>query len=159
MEFLSKIKTIEWLSQNNLHIENGIINTTGFQTPLCFSLPIDSHAKTTLNKEIVSFFDMNDESLLWIDEYGIWQSAEDWHLFKGFRSSLGEDADVWEKPGHLFNHDDIISARSLISLVLYFYCGAYVISPARNIIVRISHDEFIKIYTKDQQLLSDTISK
>lgn len=39
-------------------------------------------------------------------------------------------------------------------MVLYFCCGAYIVSDNKDIIVRISHDEMLEVYYKDFDALA-----
>ena len=41
-------------------------------------------------------------TLLWITEWGIWPSSENWHLYYRLRQSYGDLRLLPEAPGHLF---------------------------------------------------------
>ncbi|HLQ52393.1 MAG TPA: hypothetical protein VK129_12900, partial [Terriglobales bacterium] len=41
-------------------------------------------------------------TLLWITEWGIWPSSENWHLYYMLRQSYSDQRLLQEAPGHLF---------------------------------------------------------
>lgn len=103
MKILNVKETKNWL------IERELLNSAeDFIIPkslniLSYKITNDSGKKTVISRILSSIFDKPNESILWIDEYGIWPNCEDWFLFNGFRKSLNEEAPLHEKPGHLFS--------------------------------------------------------
>jgi hypothetical protein len=102
MQIIDKEKTKLWLSQRGLLDSTGKPFFSELHKVLASAIPVDSGCKTALSRAIVSFFETDDEALLWINEFGIWGSSEDRYLFQGFRRSLGESSPLREKPGHVF---------------------------------------------------------
>ena len=151
MRIIDERETLRWLSARELLDSSGQPSFSGFHQAICSPIPVDSGHKTALSRAIVSFFDADEEALLWIDEFKIWPSAEDWYLFNGFRQFLGEPGSLSEKPGHIFSKNDLDAVGSLVAMVLYFCSGAILFSPAKGLAIRISHDEFIDIYVRDQK--------
>jgi hypothetical protein len=153
MEIIDKEKTMKWLSSKGLLDSKGSLSFSGFSKPVSYRIPTASGKKTVLSRVITSLFDSETESLLWIDEWGIWPSCEDWTLFEGFRKSLGESTKLYEKPGHIFSKQDLGAITSLVAMVLYFCCGAVIVPTTKSFIIKISHDEFIDIYSQDKEVL------
>ena len=151
MRIIDMKETTLWLSKRNLLDSAGKVAPTGFFKALDSQIPSDSGHKTALSRVIASFFENDDEALLWIHEFGIWPSSEDWHLFEALRQSLGEQSTLSDKPGHLFSSSDLTAVRSLVALVLYFIWGAILYSPATGLVVKISHDEFLSVYVRDRK--------
>jgi hypothetical protein len=147
---LNKDQTISWFSEKGLLDANGNPSFSGFSEATDFKIPVDSGHKTALSRLLVSFCDSDQEAALWITEYGIWPSSEDTYLFQGFRHFLGEDRPLHEAPGHAFSKDDLHAVRSLVGMILYFVWGAILFSPANALAIKISHDEFITIYVRNQ---------
>jgi hypothetical protein len=110
-----------------------------------YRVPADSGKKTGLSSALLSFFEGDGESLLWITEFGIWPSCEDRVLFDGFRRSLGESRPIQEKPGHILERGDLKHAASLLGMVLYFVWGALLVSAEGDVMVEISHDEMFEV--------------
>jgi hypothetical protein len=129
----------------------GGLSLAGFVQVIHHSISPDSGRKTALSKLITSFFDTDDEALLWINEFGIWPSSEDRNLFAGFRRSLGENSPLHEKPGHIFRSSELKDVSSLLAMVLYFVWGAILYSPAKGLIIEISHDEVINIHARNKE--------
>ena len=150
MKIIDKTQVLGWLSKRNL-LDNGTDpKVSDFTFLHSFKISNDSGTKTNLSRELFALVaNCSSESLLWIDEYGIWPSCEDFNLFDGFRMSLGEIEPLHVKPGHLFRAEDINTIQSIIAMVLYFVWGAFIVTGSKDIIVRISHDEFIDIYLKE----------
>ncbi|MCP4269371.1 MAG: hypothetical protein GY777_28005 [Candidatus Brocadiaceae bacterium] len=147
MEIIDLNQTNHWLNERGLIDTNGKFTLLGFKEYNHYRIPIDSGKKTALAKVIGRIFEDEGESLLWIDEFGIWPSSENWNLFFNFRKSIGETCPLHEKPGHLFSKTDIDEAVSLLSLVLYFYWGVVLIPKSLKFLLRISHDEVISVLT------------
>lgn len=153
MRIIDKEKTKNWLSSRRLLDPEGSLSLSGFFKIGSYRIPPDSGKKTILSRIIASFFELEGESLLWINEYGIWPSCEDWTLFEGFRKSLGEHSSLFEKPGHIFSKQDLDFVSSFIAMTLYFCWGAIIVSTNKSLLVRISHDEMLDIYSKDEKVV------
>jgi hypothetical protein len=147
MKIIDNEKIKEWLSEKKLLDSQGSLSILDFSKLASYRIPIDSGKKTVLSRVITSFFDFKDASLLWINEYGIWPSNEDWTLFNGFRKSIGEKSQLFEKPGHIFTEIDIDTINSLVAMILYFNWGAMIVSAKKDILIKISHDEILEVFT------------
>jgi hypothetical protein len=55
---------------------------------------------------------------------------------------------LWESPCHILAPCDEDSAFALLSMVLYFIWGA-VFASSSGEVIRISHDEYVEVYSKD----------
>ncbi len=148
MRIVGKVETIEWLNQKGVVDVKGNIIASESNLIVQCSLPDDAGRKTALSRIIAAVFEADDEAMLWIDEFGIWPSSEDWYLFASFRKFLGEESELHEKPGHLFSLHDLKNISSIVAMVLYFSWGAILYSPFRDTVIRISHDDWISIQCK-----------
>ncbi|MHB1131520.1 MAG: hypothetical protein ACYC4L_03945 [Chloroflexota bacterium] len=151
MRTVDKAEAIAWLSSRALTNSDGRSLPSAFARQATFSIPHDSGAKTSIARELAYRFAQSDEvseSILWIDEYMIWPSAENWHLFDSYRRSLGEGRPLWERPGHLLAPSDADTMFALLSMVLYFVWGAVLASSSGEMLVRISHDEWMDVFGK-----------
>lgn len=148
MKTIDQAQVLDWLSKRELQDSSGSVNYPGSIQAVRSGIPTDSGRKTVLSRVIASMFAEDEEALLWINEFGIWPSAEDWNLFEGFRLSLGEAKAVQEKPGHLFSKSELKIVGSLVAMVLYFCLGAILVSPRRGLVIKISHDELIEVYAR-----------
>jgi len=91
-----------------------------------------------------------DRCLLWVTDWGIWQSSVNWHLYYRLRQTYGEHRLIEEAPAHLFldyEADDLVS-------FLQFGLGAgwnmHVLTAEDYGRVFISHDEWVEFAMKDE---------
>jgi hypothetical protein len=148
-------ETINWFKNNSVDIENIALN---YELLLSKQIPIDSGKKNYLAKEIAAIFNEN-ETLLYVNEYGIWHSCENMYLFDGYRKSIGIDKKIYEKPSHIIKSNENIELYCLLGMILYF-CMGCVIMKTENTdeIIVISHNEYIDVYAKnDKKIVMDSI--
>jgi len=85
------------------------------------------------------------EICLWITEYGIWPSSENWHLYYTLRRTYGDLRKLGEAPAHLFLGYETTDLVTFLYLTLLFSWGGHVISAPSWTTVKISHDGWIVI--------------
>ncbi|HEX9445120.1 MAG TPA: hypothetical protein VGA73_13430 [Candidatus Binatia bacterium] len=151
MRIIEKNQSIDWLSANGVSVSENIPSFRGFTKIFDSHIPVDSGRKTSISRALASQFDTDGESLLWIHEFGIWPSSEDGNLFERFRRSLGENRSLKERPGHIFTRSDLTDVASLLAMVLYFVWGAILFCPANDLAVKISHNEYTSIFTRNKE--------
>ncbi|MCL5257021.1 MAG: hypothetical protein M1319_04390 [Chloroflexi bacterium] len=150
MKIVDKVESIKWLASKGVIDSEGTILRSSFPRQATYYITsLDSGAKTVIARTLMLQFAKFDESMLWIDEYKVWPAAENWNLFDGYRRSLGERKPLWERPGHIFAPGDGETVFSLLCMVLYFIWGAIVAPASGELVVRISHDDWIDIYAKE----------
>jgi hypothetical protein len=147
MRIVDKAEAIEWLSSRGIYHQGDMLGGS-FPRKATHYLPGDSGRKTAIAQALSGRLSEFDESILWIDEWGISSSSENWPLFYGYRRSLGETRSLEEAPGHIFTPSDGDAAFALLSMVLYFRLGA-VFASSSGEAIRISHDEWIDVYGLD----------
>jgi hypothetical protein len=91
--------------------------------------------------------------LLWITEFKIWPSSENWNLYYRLRGSYGDTASLYDRPGHVFSSDEVDDLTSFLQLSALFGWGGYLLSEANSVNCFFSHDEFIDFYSRDTSLL------
>lgn len=94
-------------------------------------------------------------TLLWITEWGIWSSTENWHLYYQLRHSYADHRLLVDAPGHLFLGYEAEDLTSFLQLSMLNGWGGYVLTQANYANVFFSHDEFLDIYSESQGLLDD----
>jgi hypothetical protein len=149
----------EWLTQKGLLDRKGEIAFSTFSFSEKCKIPVDSGKKTAISAMLCSFFKKEQESLLWINEYGIWPSSEDGNLFAGFRKSLGISESLFEKPGHVFSMQDNISIKSILCMVLYFCWGAFIIPGSKAFCIKVTHDEQLVVFAENKSTLEGVWSQ
>ncbi len=89
-----------------------------------------------------------DRVLIWVDEHGIWESAQDLHLYYLLRTSHGDHLHLEDGPGHLFNFHEHGHAQSLVSLAISFGWGFYVASSDGRRAIRLDHDGHLLVWAE-----------
>lgn len=149
MKFVDRVDSIQWLSSRGLSDGEGNVLSSKFAKKAWYLVPEDSGAKTIIARALALQFKQFGEGLLWIDEYLVWPSAENWPLFDGYRRSLGEGRPLWERQGHIFTPSDNDALFALLSMTLYFVMGAKLAPSSGELLIRISHDEYIDVYSRE----------
>jgi hypothetical protein len=90
-----------------------------------------------------------DEAVLWVSEWGIWPSSENWPRYYQARGERGERMSLAVKPGHWFAAAERSDLVLFLTLVLEQAWGGYVlVADAGHAVPRrlvISHDEWIEL--------------
>ena len=93
-----------------------------------------------------------DECLVWVTEWGVWPSGEDWPQFYAWRGGHGERRSLAAAPGHCFSAGEAQELETLLRLVLENAWDATAL-PAlggtatdRRIVA--SHDEWIDVRSR-----------
>ena len=93
-------------------------------------------------------------TLLWITEWGIWPSSENWHLYYKLRQTYGDFRLLQEAPGHLFLEYETEDLASFLQLAMLNGWGGYVLPQADYVNAFFSHDEYITFYAGAEESLS-----
>ena len=88
-------------------------------------------------------------TLLWITEWGIWPSSENWHLYYKLRQSCGDHRLLHEAPGHLFLEHEAEDLATFLQVAMLNGWGGYVLTQADYVNAFFSHDEYIDFFAKE----------
>jgi hypothetical protein len=91
-------------------------------------------------------------ALLWITEWGIWSSSENWHLYYKLRQGYGDSRLLDEAPGHLFLEFESDDLASFLQLAMLNGWGGYLLTQADYVNLFFSHDEYLDFYAKTYNL-------
>ena len=94
-------------------------------------------------------------TLLWITEWGIWGSSENWHLYYKLRQSYTDQRLLHEAPGHFFLDYEAEDLASFLELAMLNGWGGYVLTHANYVNAFFSHDEYIDFFAEREDLLAD----
>jgi hypothetical protein len=95
------------------------------------------------------------DALLWITEWGIWGSSENWHLYYKVRQSYGDFRLIHEAPGHLFLPYETEDLTSLLQLAMLNGWGGYILTAANYVNVFFSHDEYLRFFASEEENLTE----
>jgi hypothetical protein len=114
--------------------------------------PDDSGRKVHLAHRLYSLVASESETLLLIDDWGVWPSSQHLPLFSRFREALGERRSLREAPGHITTPADADDAVSIISTSLFFIWDCYGISSTGRDAFYFSHDGYCYFASRDAAL-------
>jgi hypothetical protein len=89
------------------------------------------------------------DSLLWITEWGIWPSSENWHLFYRLRQTYGEHRFLHEAPGQLFLNYENDDLATFLQVAIQNGWGGYLLTGADYVNLFFSHDEYIDFFANE----------
>ena len=91
--------------------------------------------------------------LLWVTQWGVWESSENWHLYYRLRQSYGDMRLLEQTPAHLFldyeNHDLV----SFLQVALGAGWDFSVLTHEGYAHVVVSHDEWVEFSVQDHESL------
>lgn len=98
-----------------------------------------------------------DHCALLMDEFGIWPSSENLHLYYRLRNSYGDMRMLFDAPGHAFLKHETADLTTFLELAFRFGWGGYIFPQPNNTKIRFSHDGWLTIFTTEtrEQVLKD----
>ena len=93
--------------------------------------------------------------LLFVTEWDVWPSSENWHLYYKLRQTYGDDRLLADVPGHLFFEHEVEDHASFLQLSMLNGWGGYVLTEANYVNAFFSHDEHIDFFAEDSANLAD----
>jgi hypothetical protein len=154
MKVISKSDCHDWLKTNagsDLTVEK---IGEAYPFSVAYLISPDTGKKTALGRVLTGLLHVASQGLFWITATGIWPSSENMALFDGYRKSFGESRPVAAAPGHMFIGSDSTQIECLLDLALYFSWDSVLFEGHGGAVFRTSHDEYVSIYTKDRDRLS-----
>jgi hypothetical protein len=90
--------------------------------------------------------------LIWLVEWGVWGEGY-YDIWNVIRARFGETRSLKEAPSHLFGADEGPLARGMARLVLSFGWDAHLIAIPAALVVFMSHDDYLEVYTPRERAL------
>jgi hypothetical protein len=87
-------------------------------------------------------------TLVWVTEWSIWASSENWHLYYRLRQSYGDLRLLHEAAGHFFLGHESEDLASLLQIAMLNGWGGYILTQADYVNAFFSHDEYIDFFAK-----------
>jgi len=94
-------------------------------------------------------------TLLFVTEWGIWPSSENWHLYYKLRQTYDDNRLLHEAPGHLFLEHEAEDLASFLQMSMLNGWGGYVLTEANYVNAFFSHDEYIDFFGDKDASLTD----
>ncbi len=119
--------------------------TLGLETER-FDYPKEPHHMYWMAHWIAAHLTFRQPVLLWITEWGIWPSSENWHLYYSLRQKNGDHRLLHEAPGHVFLEYEVEELASFLQIAMLNGWGGYVLSHANYVNAFFSHDEYVDFF-------------
>ena len=91
--------------------------------------------------------------LVWVTEWGIWPSSENWHLYYRLRQTYADQRLLHEAPGHLFLGHESEDFATFLQIAMLNGWGGYVLTQADDVNMFFSHDEWVDFFGATGALL------
>jgi hypothetical protein len=117
--------------------------------------PPEPHRMFYYARWIAESLTFKQPALLWITEWGIWSSSENWHLYSKLREAYGDTRLLEESPGHYFLDHETADLATFLQTAMLNGWGGYVLTAADYANVFFSHDEYIDFFAKRRENLPD----
>jgi hypothetical protein len=150
MRFYSEKECAEWLSGRERRKPDEMPDVHAEQ----IHYPEKPHLIRSWARWIATSLSYQRPALLWITEWGIWPSSENWHLYYKLRQTYGDFRLLHEAPGHLFLEHEAEDLASFLQLAMLNGWGGYVLMQADYVNAFFSHDEFVTFYAESEERLA-----
>ena len=117
--------------------------------------PSEPHRFLCFAHSISGSLAYGEQALLWITEWGIWPSSENWHLYYKLRQTYDDQRLLDEAPGHLFLEDEVEDLTSFLQITMLNGWGGYVLTHANHVNAFFSDDEYIEFFAERAENLTD----
>jgi hypothetical protein len=117
--------------------------------------PKEPHSIYSFARWIAANLTYDQPSLLWITEWGIWPSSENWHLYYKLKEACEDRRQLHESPGHLFQKHESEDLASFLQLSMLNGWGGYLLTHANFVNLFFSHDEYMDLYAEQQERLTE----
>ena len=108
MRFIEHNEIWEWCADHGVALEDHRPATDGYQPVirLLFGENDSERELRAVSEEVLTHLGAWDDCLLWVTDWGIWSSTEDWPTYYAARGALGERRDLATAPGLLLTTTD-----------------------------------------------------
>lgn len=116
--------------------------------------PKEPHRVFPLTHWIAHSLTYRMPTLLWLTEWGVWPSSENWHLYYKLRQSYADQRLLHEAPGHLFLEHEAEDLASFLQVAILNGWGGYLLTQADYVNAFFSHDEYIDFFAERDENLA-----
>jgi hypothetical protein len=151
VRFYTQQECENWLAERNRKKPD---DHGGLRT-LRIGYPPEPHRIFYVARWIADSLTYRQPTLLWITEWGIWGSSENWHLYSKLREVNGDRRLLQESPGHFFLEHETADLATFLQIAMLNGWGGYVLTQADYVNAFFSHDEFIDFFSMHSENLAD----
>lgn len=151
MQFLTQQKCEDWLAQPK-RVRPDQDKSLSRER---FEYPNEAYRFFPVASAIAHSITYRQPTLLWVTEWGIWPSSENWQLYYKLRQTYGDLQLLHDAPGHLFLEYEAEDLSTFLQLAMLNGWGGYILTEANYVNAFFSHDEYIDFYTSIPENLSE----
>lgn len=151
MQFFTRQQCEEWLAQRTRVRPDQDVSLCAER----FEYPKETYRFFPISRGIALSITYRQPTLLWITEWGIWPSSENWQLYYRLRQTYGDSRLLQDAPGHLFLEHEAEDLGTFLQLAMLSGWGGYILTEANFVNVFFSHDEYMDFFTQSPDSLSD----
>jgi hypothetical protein len=111
--------------------------------------PTEPYRIFSIAQSVASTLTHRQPALLFVTEWGIWPSSENWHLYYKVRQTYGDNRLLDDAPGHLFLGHEAEDLASFLQLSMLNGWGGYILTEANYVNAFFSHDEYIDFFAEN----------
>jgi hypothetical protein len=119
------------------------------------SYPKEPHRMYRIAHWISQSLTYRQPVLVWMTEWGIWTSTENWHLYYKLRQGYEDRRLLQEAPGHLFLEHESEDLASFVQVAMLNGWGGYILTHANYVNAFFSHDEYIEFFDRQGNHLAE----
>lgn len=155
MKFYENIENCDWCKQRGLSIERATdIEYASLQH--CVNYGFEEEGRLVRTREasqsLLKTIGEWDEILVWITQWEVWPSSEDWPDYYNWRGQRNEKRSLWKAPGHLFGKSEQSDLSELLIKIMDNGWDAHVLichgQSIDDIRAFVSHDGFFDVFSK-----------
>lgn len=161
MKCLETTEANDWIKLNRIHVDelgrqphsvNGLKKRR-------FSVPNHAGKHASFCNLVVNSLQPWRRCLLWITQWGIWESSENWHLYYRLRQSYDDRRLIEEAPAHFFLDYEGHDLVSFIQIALSNGWDFSLLTDSGYSSAFVSHDEWIDVVMQDEAELEKITAK
>ena len=143
MRFYTQQQCEEWLAQRTrvLPDQDKSLPTERFD------YPNEGYRFFPIASAIAHSIMYQQPTLLWVTEWGIWPSSENWQLYYKLRQTYGDHQLLQDAPGHLFLEYEAEDLSTFLQLGMLSGWDGYILTGANHVNAFFSHDQYIDFFT------------
>ena len=148
MKCITNRECLEWLDAHAIEAATaeGWPEIVG-EYEIQFTAPTNSRAQGILARDLLTWVGEFETALFWLADWPFYQPDE-MAIISGLRRANGEERNLIDAPGHLFEVSERAELTGWVSLMMTFGWDAYLFTlPFRGSVFQTSHEDFIWLGT------------
>lgn len=149
MRFIEGIEIEEWCRERGIALSEAAAllddPTLLHRKRAAYARGRRSTMEPAIARECVRALGRWDECLLWVREWGIWGSSENWPAYYALRGARGERRALEKAPGHVFGAGEQEECVRFVAQVVENAWDSELLIVPKIKRIHISHDEWVEL--------------